>query len=79
MDASWFSTSKAPQGLKPPSLGVLMARLKSCPSRTSFKLLLAAFWAAHVGGFKSTAGFDAVTGWGSPKGKDLLAALTKVL
>ena len=34
---------------------------------------------AHVGGFKSTAGFDAVTGWGSPKGKDLLAALTKVL
>jgi kumamolisin len=34
---------------------------------------------AHVGGFKSTSGFDAVTGWGSPKGKDLLAALTKVL
>ena len=34
---------------------------------------------AHVGGFKSTAGFDAVTGWGSPKGKDLLAALTKLL
>jgi len=34
---------------------------------------------AHVGGFKSTAGFDAVTGWGSPKGKDLLAALVKVL
>ena len=34
---------------------------------------------AHVGGFKSTTGFDAVTGWGSPKGKDLLAALTKVL
>ena len=34
---------------------------------------------AHVGGFKSTAGFDAVTGWGSPKGKDLLAALAKVL
>ena len=34
---------------------------------------------AHVGGFKSTAGFDAVTGWGSPKGKDLLAALSKVL
>ena len=34
---------------------------------------------AHVGGFKSTPGFDAVTGWGSPKGKDLLAALTKLL
>jgi len=34
---------------------------------------------AHVGGFKSTTGFDAVTGWGSPKGKDLLAALAKVL
>jgi kumamolisin len=34
---------------------------------------------AHVGGFKSTTGFDAVTGWGSPKGKDLLAALTKLL
>lgn len=34
---------------------------------------------AHVGGFKSGTGFDAVTGWGSPKGKDLLAALTKVL
>jgi len=34
---------------------------------------------AHVGGFKSIAGFDAVTGWGSPKGKDLLAALAKVL
>ena len=34
---------------------------------------------AHVGGFKSTAGFDAVTGWGSPKGKDLLAALTQLL
>ena len=34
---------------------------------------------AHVGGFKSTSGFDAVTGWGSPRGKDLLAALTKVL
>jgi len=34
---------------------------------------------AHVGGFKSTSGFDAVTGWGSPKGKDLLAALIKVL
>jgi len=34
---------------------------------------------AHVGGFKSTAGFDAVTGWGSPKGSDLLAALTKLL
>jgi kumamolisin len=34
---------------------------------------------AHVGGFRSTAGFDAVTGWGSPKGKDLLAALAKLL
>jgi kumamolisin len=34
---------------------------------------------AHVGGFKSTSGFDAVTGWGSPKGKDLLALLTQVL
>ena len=34
---------------------------------------------AHVGGFKSGVGFDAVTGWGSPKGKDLLAALIKVL
>ncbi len=34
---------------------------------------------AHVGGFKSTPGFDAVTGWGTPKGKDLLAALAKVL
>ena len=34
---------------------------------------------AKVGGFKSRAGFDAVTGWGSPKGKDLLAALTKLL
>ncbi len=33
---------------------------------------------AHVGGFKSTTGFDAVTGWGTPKGKDLLAALIKV-
>jgi kumamolisin len=34
---------------------------------------------AHVGGFKSAAGFDAVTGWGSPRGKDLLAALAKLL
>ena len=34
---------------------------------------------AHVGGFKSSTSFDAVTGWGSPKGKDLLAALTKLL
>jgi kumamolisin len=34
---------------------------------------------AHVGGFKSGAGFDAVTGWGSPKGKDLLAALSRLL
>ena len=34
---------------------------------------------AHVGGFKSSSGFDAVTGWGSPKGNDLLAALTKLL
>ena len=34
---------------------------------------------AHVGGFRSNAGFDAVTGWGSPKGKDLLAALSKML
>ena len=34
---------------------------------------------AHVGGFRSSAGFDAVTGWGSPKGKDLLAALSKLL
>jgi len=34
---------------------------------------------AHVGGFKSTSGFDAVTGWGSPRGKELLAALAKVL
>ena len=34
---------------------------------------------AHVGGFKSGLGFDAVTGWGSPKGKDLLAALAKLL
>jgi len=34
---------------------------------------------AHVGGFKSTPGFDAVTGWGTPRGKDLLAALMKVL
>jgi kumamolisin len=34
---------------------------------------------AHVGGFKSTSGFDAVTGWGSPKGKDLLAALVRQL
>jgi kumamolisin len=34
---------------------------------------------AHVGGFKSGKGFDAVTGWGSPKGKDLLAALIEVL
>jgi kumamolisin len=34
---------------------------------------------AHVGGFKSTTGFDAVTGWGSPRGKDLLAALTRLL
>jgi hypothetical protein len=32
-----------------------------------------------VGGLKSGAGFDAVTGWGSPRGKDLLAALAKVL
>jgi len=32
---------------------------------------------AHVGGFKSTSGFDAVTGWGSPRGKDLLAALAR--
>lgn len=34
---------------------------------------------AHVGGFDSLAGFDAVTGWGTPKGKDLLAALMQVL
>jgi kumamolisin len=34
---------------------------------------------AHVGGFKSAAGYDAVTGWGSPKGKDLLAALARLL
>ncbi len=34
---------------------------------------------ATVGGFKSAVGYDAVTGWGSPKGKDLLAALTKLL
>jgi kumamolisin len=34
---------------------------------------------AHVGGFKSTKGFDAVTGWGSPKGRDLLAALARLL
>ena len=34
---------------------------------------------AHVGGFKSAPGFDAVTGWGTPKGKELLAALVKVL
>ena len=34
---------------------------------------------AHVGGFKSGPGFDAVTGWGSPKGKDLLAALSRLL
>jgi kumamolisin len=34
---------------------------------------------AHVGGFKSTTGFDAVTGWGSPRGKDLLALLTQLL
>jgi kumamolisin len=34
---------------------------------------------AKVGGFKSRAGYDAVTGWGTPKGKELLAALAKVL
>ncbi len=34
---------------------------------------------AQVGGFKSQAGFDAVTGWGTPKGKALLAALTPLL
>jgi kumamolisin len=34
---------------------------------------------AKVGGFKSQAGFDAVTGWGTPKGKALLAALTKLV
>lgn len=34
---------------------------------------------AHVGGFKSAPGFDAVTGWGTPRGKDLLAALAKRL
>ncbi len=34
---------------------------------------------AKVGGFKSQSGYDAVTGWGSPKGKELLAALTKAL
>jgi kumamolisin len=34
---------------------------------------------AKVGGFKSQVGYDAVTGWGTPKGKDLLAALTKLL
>lgn len=34
---------------------------------------------AHVGGFKSAGGFDAVTGWGSPKGKALLAEVAKVL
>jgi kumamolisin len=34
---------------------------------------------AHVGGFRSTTGYDAVTGWGSPKGKDLLAALTRLV
>ncbi len=34
---------------------------------------------AHVGGFKSTTGFDAVTGWGSPRGNDLLAALAKLV
>lgn len=34
---------------------------------------------AQVGGFKSQAGFDAVAGWGTPKGKALLAALTPLL
>jgi kumamolisin len=34
---------------------------------------------AKVGGFSSRQGYDAVTGWGTPKGKELLAALAKVL
>ncbi len=33
---------------------------------------------AVVGGFKSQPGFDAVTGWGSPKGAELLAALSRL-
>lgn len=34
---------------------------------------------AQVGGFKSRAGYDAVTGWGTPKGRELLAALAELL
>jgi kumamolisin len=34
---------------------------------------------ATVGGFQAGQGFDGVTGWGSPKGTALLAALEKVL
>lgn len=34
---------------------------------------------ATVGGFRAGPGFDGVTGWGSPKGTALLAALEKVL
>jgi kumamolisin len=30
---------------------------------------------AHVGGYYTTAGYDAVSGWGTPDGKKLLAAL----
>ncbi len=34
---------------------------------------------AHSGGYRAGPGFDAVTGWGSPIGRKLLAALMKVV
>jgi kumamolisin len=34
---------------------------------------------AVVGGFRSQTGFDAVTGWGSPKGAELLAAMKRIV
>jgi kumamolisin len=34
---------------------------------------------ASIGGYSALKGFDATTGWGSPNGKNLLAALKKIL
>ena len=34
---------------------------------------------ATVGGYTSSAGYDAVTGWGSPNGINLLKAITPLL
>ena len=35
--------------------------------------------AAGVGGYHAKAGYDAVTGWGTPKGTALLEQLTKLV